>query len=243
MEWNDQGIVLSARRHGETSAIVTLLTAAHGVHAGLVRGGSSPKAGGALQPGNMVSATWRARLAEHLGAFKCELTRAFAAPLLDDPLRLAALSSACAVAEFSLPERHPYLSVYNALSALLEALEGDAWPSLYVRWELALLGDVGFGLDLESCAATGGNDQLAYVSPKSGRAVSVSAAEPYKKSLLPLPSFLLKEGAAGDAREVADGLKLTGHFLNRHVFAQKNCAEPPARSRLLRRLTRNTKNH
>ncbi len=238
MEWNDQGIVLSARRHGETSAIVTLLTLANGVHSGLVRGGASAKASGALQPGNKVSATWRARLAEHLGAYKCELTRAFAAPLLDDPPRLAALSSACAVAEAALPERHPYPAIYEGLSRLLEALEGDAWPALYVRWELALLGDVGFGLDLASCAATGRNDQLAYVSPNSGRAVSLSAGEPYKKSLLPLPSFLLEEGKAGDPKEVADGLKLTGHFLNRHVFAQKDRAEPPARSRLVQRLAR-----
>ena len=236
MEWIDDAIVLSARTHGEASAIVTLLTRHHGRHAGLVRGGSGKRMRGVLQPGNRVDARWRARLAEHLGTLTCELARAFAADLLDDPGRLAGLSAACAVAESVLPEREPHTVVFEGLLALLEALQSEAWPSLYVKWELGLLGDIGYGLDLSCCAATGVNDQLAYVSPKSGRAVSLAAGEPYRNVLLPLPPFLLATGAVGDADEVADGLRLVGYFLERHVFAQHDRQQPPARRRLVERL-------
>ena len=236
MEWTDDAIVLSARRHGEASAIVNVLTRGQGRHAGLVRGGAGKRARGILQPGNRVEARWRARLAEHLGTLTCELTRAFAADLLDDPLRLAALSSACAVAEATLPERAPQPAVFEGLLVFLEALSGEAWPSVYVRWELDLLADLGYGLDLTSCAATGVNDQLAYVSPKSGRAVSLSAGEPYRNALLPLPPFLLAEGGEGNARQVSDGLTLTGFFLERHAFAPQRGGLPAARHRLARRL-------
>ncbi|MEE9196423.1 MAG: DNA repair protein RecO [Alphaproteobacteria bacterium] len=236
MEWNDAGIVLSARKHGETSAILTLLTRAHGLHAGLVRGGAGKRARGVLQPGNRVHARWRARLSEHLGTFTCELTATFAAALLDDPPRLAGLSAACAVVEAALPERQPHAAVFDGLVAFLGALESDAWPSAYVKWELGLLRELGFGLDLSRCAATGQTDQLVYVSPKSGRAVSRAAGEPYKARLLPLPPFLLTEGEAGDAGQVADGMKLTGYFLERHVFGQRDRPPPPARLRLAGRL-------
>ncbi len=236
MEWNDAGIVLSARKHGETSAILTLLTRAHGLHAGLVRGGAGKRARGVLQPGNRVEARWRARLSEHLGTFTCELTATFAAALLDDPPRLAGLSAACAVVEAALPERQPHAAVFDGLVAFLGALGSDAWPSAYVKWELGLLRELGFGLDLSRCAATGQSDQLAYVSPKSGRAVSRPAAEPYKARLLPLPPFLLAEGKTGDAGQVADGLRLTGYFLDRHVFGQRDRPPPPARLRLAGRL-------
>lgn len=238
MEWNDAGIVLSARKHGETSAILTLLTRAHGLHVGLVRGGAGKRARGVLQPGNRVEARWRARLSEHLGTFTCELTATFAAALLDDPPRLAGLSAACAVVEAALPERQPHGAVFDGLAAFLGALGSDAWPSAYVKWELGLLRELGFGLDLSRCAATGQTDQLAYVSPKSGRAVSRAAAEPYKARLLPLPPFLLAEGEAGDAGQVADGLRLTGYFLERHVFGQHDRPPPPARLRLAGRLGR-----
>ncbi len=238
MEWSDAGIVLSARKHGETSAIVALLTRAHGVHAGLVRGGAGKRARGILQPGNRVQARWRARLSEHLGTFTCELTGAFAAALLDDPPRLAGLSAACAVVEAALPERQPHAAVFDGLVALLGALGTDAWPSAYVKWELGLLGELGFGLDLSRCAATGQSDHLAYVSPKSGRAVSLAAGEPYKARLLPLPAFLVAAGKTGDAGQVADGLKLTGYFLERHVFGQRDRPLPAARLRLAERLGR-----
>jgi DNA repair protein RecO (recombination protein O) len=236
MDWTDDGIVLSARRHGESSAIVTLLTAEHGRHGGLVRGGAGKRGRGLLQPGNQVRATWRARLAEHLGTYSCELSHGFAAHLLDDPQRLAGLSAACAVAEASLPERESFPAVYEGLLVFLSSLDGDAWPTVYVKWELGLLGELGFGLDLTQCAATGRNDELAFVSPKTGRAVSLSAAEPYRNLLLTLPPFLLADGQAGTFQEVADGLKLTGFFLERHVFGHRDRRLPAARARLAERL-------
>lgn len=241
MDWVDEGIILSGRRHGETSAIVSLLTRGHGRHAGLVRGGAGKSARGVLQPGNRVAARWRARLPEHLGALTCELTHAFAAAVLDDAGRLAALSAACAIAEAALPEREPHTAAFDDLLKLLEAIERDNWPAAYVRWELGLLAQLGFGLDMSECAATGRNDQLAYVSPRSGRAVSLAAGEPYRNKLLPLPAFLLSpEVTDAGAAEVADGLRLTGFFLERHVFAHEGRGMPAARRRLEERLRRRT---
>lgn len=237
MEWIDEGIVLSARGHGETSAIACLLTRSHGVHAGLVRGGRGKRYRGVLQPGNRLRVTWRARLSEHLGTYVAEMVHAYAAPFLNDPLRLAALSAACAVCEAALAEREPQARVFDGLAALLDSLTGEGGPSAYVKWELGLLAELGFGLDLSRCAATGGNDQLAYVSPKSGRAVSLSAGEPYKKSLLALPSFLL-DGGEGDPRSLADAMKLTGFFLERHAFGHHGGSIPPARRRLFERMLR-----
>jgi DNA repair protein RecO (recombination protein O) len=229
MEWSDEAIVLSARRHGESSAIVTLMTREHGRHAGLVRGGKRA----IVQPGNRVHAHWRARLAEHLGTFRCELTHAFAATLMDDPARLSGLSAACAMVEATMPERQQNEAVFDGLGAFLVALEGEAWPRAYVEWELGLLAEIGFGLDLSQCAATGGNDRLVYVSPKSGRAVSASAGEPYKDKLLALPAFLLPGGGPPSPAEVADGFRLTGYFLGRHVL---DGGLPAARRRLEARL-------
>lgn len=239
MEWVDEGVVLAVRKHGETSAVVTLLTRDHGRHAGLVRGGAGRGARGILQPGNHVAARWRARLPEHLGTLTCELSHAYAAAVLDDPDRLAVLTSACAVSETALPEREACGAIYDGLLALLGAIENGVWPVAYVRWELGLLSELGFGLDLSQCAATGRNDQLAYVSPKSGRAVSLAAGEPYKDKLLALPAFLIGGGNSGVAvTEVADGLGLIGYFLERHVFTQSGRAMPAARRRLEERLRR-----
>ncbi len=218
-----------------------LLTRDHGRHAGLVRGGAGRKARGIYQPGNRVAAIWRARLAEHLGNYSCELMASLAAGLLDDPVRLAGLASACALTETVLPEREPHPAVHDGLAALLADLDdaaGDgaaAWAQTYVRWELTLLAELGYGLDLSACAATGRNDELAWVSPKSGRAVSLSAGEPYRDRLLPLPSFLLAGGAAGPG-EIGQGLALTGHFFARHVFAPQGRRLPAARERLAARL-------
>ena len=231
MDWTDEGIVLSTRAHGETGLIAMLLTREHGRHAGLARG---QKLRAALQPGTQVQARWRARLADHLGSYALEPTGATAALLIDDPLRLAALSSACAVLEVALPEREAHPPVFDGMLALLATLTGDHWDAAYVQWEIGLLGALGFGLDLERCAASGRNDELAYVSPRSGRAVSLSAGEPYRERLLPLPGFLLGHGSA-DPAAVSQGLALTGHFLERSLFGQAHRPVPPARQRYVDR--------
>jgi DNA repair protein RecO (recombination protein O) len=237
MEWSEQGIVLSARRHGESSAILSLLTAGHGRHAGLVRGGTSRRQRGILEPGNLVAATWKARLEDHLGSFTVELARNPSAAWLDDPARLAALSSACTIADQTLPEREPSDEVFDGLTRLLAAMDGPGWAAVYVEWELALLGALGFGLDLSACAATGRNDALAYVSPRSGRAVSISAGEPYREKLLPLPRFLIAAEPAQPA-DIAAGLALTGFFLERHLFAPHQRRLPDPRGRLVERMRR-----
>ncbi len=236
MQWSDEGFVLSVRRHGETSAIVNLLTRNHGRHVGLVRGGASSRQRGTLQPGNLVAATWRARLEEHLGGFTIEPIRALAAGLLDRPGPLAALISVCALVEASLPEREEHPQLFEDMSSLMASLEGADWRVAYARWELSLLAEVGFGLDLSACAATGVNDNLTYVSPKSVRAVSASAGEPYRDRLLPLPRFLLGDAAA-DPEDLAAGLHLTGYFIERHILAPHGRPMPDARARLVEHAT------
>ena len=230
MEWHDDGIVLTARKHGESSSIVTLLTREHGRYAGLVRGGMGRRKRGLFQPGNRVRATWRARLAEHLGSYTCEMTGAgaVAAPFMDDRLRLAALSAICAVAEAALPERERHEPVYEGMSIFLNILDQDIWPTIYVKWEIGLLQELGFGLDLTRCAATGVTENLTYVSPKSARAVSAHAAEPYKHALLRLPRFLIDAKQAATWPDIFDGLRLTGFFLDRQVFAQTQASHTPA---------------
>jgi DNA repair protein RecO (recombination protein O) len=238
MEWRDTGFVLSTRRHGESALIVELLTAEHGRHAGLVRGGQSPRRRGLLQPGNLVAANWRGRLPEHLGSFECELVHAHAAPLLDDPDRLAALSAAAALLLAALPEREPHGDLYAAFAALLAALDSPGgWAEAYVIWECGLLAALGFGLDLGRCAATGSNQDLAYVSPRSGRAVSREAGRPYHDKLLPLPGFLWHAAPAA-AADIVAGLSLTGYFLLHHLLAPHDGRMPVARDRLLERMRR-----
>ncbi|MBC6439586.1 MAG: DNA repair protein RecO [Rhodospirillales bacterium] len=239
MDWQDSGIVLSARRHGESAAILNLLTHDHGRHAGLVRGGAGRRLKGVLQAGNLLSAQWRGRLSEHLGSYTVELERSAPASFLDDADRLACLASACAVAEQGLPERHPYPALHDGFLALLDSLAGDDahWDAVYVRWELGLLDVLGFGLDLGACAVTGRNDDLIHVSPRTGRAVSVSAGEPYRARLLPLPGFLAGRDLGGPD-DILDGLRLTGHFLERHLFAGDRVTIPPARERFVARLAR-----
>jgi DNA repair protein RecO (recombination protein O) len=240
MEWSEDGLVLAVRQHGESSAIITLLTREHGRHAGLVRGGASSRARGLYQSGNLVSAVWRGRLAEHLGNFHCELLRGYAGALLEDPFRLATLGAICAVAESALPEREPHPDVFGgalALIALLDAGEGAAPKAAcltaYVRWELALLRELGYGLDLSSCAVTGDSKDLAFVSPKSGRAVSSGAAGPWRDRLLALPAFLVTEDGLADADAIRQGLALTGWFLERYVYAPQGRRMPAARLRLV----------
>jgi DNA repair protein RecO (recombination protein O) len=237
MDWRDTGFVLTARRHGESALIVELLTETHGRHAGLVRGGQSPRRRALLQPGNLVAVTWRGRLPEHLGAYEVELLRPHAAVLIDEPNRLAALSSAAALIALALPEREPHGDVFQALGALIAALDSPRWPPDYVAWECTLLAALGFGLDLTACAATGVNDDLAYVSPRSGRAVSRSAGAPYHDKLLPLPGFLWREDVAEPADIIA-GLALTAHFLHHHLLEPQGRTLPEGRARLADRLRR-----
>ncbi len=239
MDWSDDGIVLSSRPHGETGAIVELLTRAHGRHLGLVRGGRSRRHRPILQQGNVVKARWRARLSEHLGAFEVELTDARAALVLDDPAALAGVGTLCALARL-LPERDPHRTLHDAAHVILDHLdEAGLWPGLLVRWELGLLEELGFGLDLSACAKTGGREGLIYVSPKSGRAVSREAGAPYAGKLLALPAFLGREGAAGFGLEdVLAGFALTGHFLEMHVLRPRGLEMPEPRERLIGRLAR-----
>lgn len=238
MEWHDIGFVIAARRHGESGAIVELLTRNHGRHAGLVRGGQSPRFRAVLQPGNEVAAIWRGRLSEHLGTIACELVRPHAAGLLDDPDRLAGLSAAAALIAAALPEREPQPEMFAALGELFEAIDSAAdWPVHYVGWERDLLAALGFGLDLGRCAVTGVVTDLAYVSPRTGRAVSRAAGLAYHDRLLILPRFLWCEGPA-DPREITLGLALTEHFLVQHVFAPQGRTLPAARARLAERMRR-----
>ena len=234
MEWSDEGVVLSVRHHGESGAVAELFTRAHGRHLGLVHGGRSRKLRPILQIGNHLDAAWKARLADNLGHFTLELRKGYAAQVMDDPAALAAMTSMASLVRL-LPERDPHPSLFEVTLFVLGFLEDRAvWPALVVRWELALLEELGYGLDLASCAATGKTADLVYVSPKSGRAVSAEAGEPYKDRLLPLPPFL----RAGATREVTgEGLKsgfaLTGHFLETRVLRPREMDLPEARSRLL----------
>lgn len=238
MEWTDEAFVLAARRHGEGAAVVQLLTLDHGRHAGLVHGGGSASKRAVVEPGNRVQASWRGRLPEHLGRLTLEVERPYAATLMDDPKRLAGLAAACAVAEIALPEREPHPALFQATAALFDSLAEtveDVWPAVYIRWELGLLRELGFGLDLTACAATGQTDDLVYVSPRTGRAVSREAGEPYREKLLRLPGFLVPNpdtqlSLAPD--DVRDGIRLTGFFLARHVFDPLNRPSPAARDRL-----------
>jgi DNA repair protein RecO (recombination protein O) len=240
MLWTDEGVLLTVRRHGESGAIVSVFTARHGRHAGLVRGGFGRRARPVYQQGNVLHITWRARLSEHLGAISGELKAPLAARLMSDPPRLGVLAAACALLEATLPERDPHPDLYVTVRALLEQLDHDrAWLEAYVRFELALLAELGFGLDLSRCAVTGTSEDLIYVSPSSGRAVSRSGAGRYADRLLALPPFLLGHASA-DASQLTAGLRLTGAFLRRHLFDASDRPLPEARDRLLVRLARST---
>jgi DNA repair protein RecO (recombination protein O) len=236
MEWSDDAIVLAVRAHGETSAIVETLTRTHGRHAGLVRGGASRRMRAILQPGNTLHAHWRARLSEHLGNFAVEVSAARAGTMIEERHALAGLNAFTSVAGAALPEREPHEPVYAAGEILLDAMmDGDFahWAPLYVRWEAGLLHELGFGLDLSHCAATGGVDDLVYVSPKSGRAVSRAAGDAYATRLFALPPFLLgSQNASPTPGDIAAGLKLTEHFLLERVLRPHGRAMPAARHRL-----------
>ena len=238
MEWRDEGVVIAVRRHGESAAIAELFTAGHGRHAGVVRGGAGRRMAPLMQPGAQLQATWRARLEDHLGVFTVEPLRSRAG-LLADRDALAGLNAVCALLHFALPEREAHPTLYARTMTVLEMMEGsELWPLAYLRWEMALLEDLGYGLDLSRCAVTGAAGGLVHVSPKSGRAVSAEGAGPWAERLLPLPPEMLGEGA-GALPGVLAGLRTTGHFLSAWLApAIGERPVPEARARLMDRLAR-----
>ena len=237
MEFEDDAYVLSARPFGETGAIVELITRLHGKYAAHVAGAASRRMKPFLQAGARVSLRYRARTSEQLGAASLEPVGEGPSALFDDALALAGLSAAAAVAAGALPEREPHPGAFLGLEAFIAALaQPDIWPAVYVRFEAGLLADLGFGLDLSRCAVTGSPDDLVYVSPRTGRAVSAAAGDAYKDRLLALPPFLLSSQGGLGAGDIAAGLAITAHFLQRFVFAPLNRPLPPARLWLCDRL-------
>lgn len=219
MDWRDEGMILSARNHGETAVIVEVFTAKHGRHAGVVRGGNSRKMRPVLQPGNQVSLDWSARLETHLGSYRIEPMHARTALVMDNRLALEGLNTMTAILGHVLPEREAMDHFYDQTIALADDLGQPHWPASYARWECALLAHLGFALELGACAATGAQDDLRYVSPKSGRAVSKAGAGEWADRLLPLPAFLIEQGPDPAPAEVSDALRMTGYFLRHHVAA------------------------
>ena len=243
-DWSDSAMILSVRPHGENSALVNVLTREYGRRAGLVRGGQSKSMRGTLQPGNMVKVEWRARLESHLGTMKTEMVAPHASALMEDPLHLAGLSSICAIIEGCVPEREPCPPVFDASGALIGLMTSDAidaaWLAGFVRWEVEMLGVAGYALDLSRCAVTGDREGLAYVSPRTGAAVTVAGAGVHKPKLLALPQFLGgidAEGRGEDEKTVEhdlmDGMELTRHFLEGKVFGSHNLPLPQARDRFM----------
>lgn len=241
MEWTDDGIILGVRRHGESGAIVELLTASHGRHLGLVRGGASRRHAAALQPGNAVRATWRARLDEHLGSYAMEVTQARAGALMEKAHAVYALGHLSALVRL-LPERDPHDGLFTLLDATMTRLDEPGLAGMMVaRFELVMLAELGFGLELDRCAATGGRNDLLYVSPKTGRAVSASAGEPWRDRLFALPFFLIGDVAETPRRaEIEAAFALTGHFLARDAFEPRGLPLPETRAAFLAALMRET---
>lgn len=230
MQWQDEGIIIGVRRHGETSVVAELMTRERGRHMGLVRGGRSRSMQPVLQPGNRVEAVWRARLDEHLGDFKLEPLQLRAARLMESATALYGVQAMGALLRL-LPERDPHPHLYEALDAILDNMDDPGGAGqLFVRFELAVLNDLGFGLDLGECAATGLRENLIYVSPKSGRAVSRDAGAPWANRMLPLPGFLASaQVSAIEPDEMADAFRLSGFFLHRHVYEPRGIQENAAR--------------
>lgn len=240
MEWREEGVLIARRRHGENAAIIEVFTEGHGRHAGIVRGGAGRKLAPVLQPGTQVDVAWRARLEDHLGAFTVEPVASRAANLMGDRKTLAGLNALTAILSFALPEREAHAELYHRTLAVLDMMgESAFWPLAYVRWELFLLEELGFGLDLGRCAVTDRSDNLVFVSPKSGRAVSRVGAGEWAAKMLPLSPALIGEGE-GAPDDIRDALLVTGHFLQHRVAASiGNRPLPEARARLVDLLSRN----
>ena len=239
MEWRDEGIILGTRKHGETSVILEVMTRAHGRHLGMVRGGRSRRMQPLLQLGNRVDLVWRARLDEHMGLYQVEPVELHAARLFDSACAVFGLQTIAAHLRL-LPERDPHETLFETLALLLEHLDEPASAGeLVVRFELLVLDELGFGLDLSQCAATGRRDDLAYVSPKSGRAVSREAGQPWADRMLALPAFLRHgSGLRADLAAMEDGFRVTGFFLDRHVYEPRGMEAPEARAGFLAALRR-----
>lgn len=234
-QWQDRGIVLAVRPHGESGAVVSVLTENYGRHAGYFRGAHSAKNRGSLEPGNLADIRWQSRIAENLGTFSIELAQSYAPRVMNDPLRLAALQSACALCDQSLPEREGHPGLFHGFVALLETLESEHWGAAYVMWEIALLRELGFSLELTRCAGGGDASRLYWVSPKTGRAVSEEKGKPYMEKLLPMPAFLKPGGGSDAPEEVHIGLKMTGYFFEHWAFAHHTTGVPEARLRFQER--------
>ncbi len=237
MEFQDQGIIISLRKYGEYDAVIDVMTAEHGRHAGLVKGGMGRRKRGSLQPGNEVLLNWRGRLESQLGVYNAELRNARSAAFLDYPEKLGILNSICSILSVCLAERELHRPLYDGLQILLDTLEHvgpapEEWGALLVQWEVGLLAELGFGLDLSCCAATGVMDNLVYVSPKSGRAVSGDAGKPYHGKMLALPQFLIKDAEITE-QDIRDGLALSEFFLERYVLHPHNKKIPQARRMLM----------
>jgi DNA repair protein RecO (recombination protein O) len=239
MEWRDEGIILCTRRHSETSAILEVMTGAHGRHLGLVRGGRGRRMQPLLQPGNRVELHWRARLDEHLGLYQVEPLELNAARLFDSAVAVFGLQTLAAHLRL-LPERDPHRTLYETLGLVIGHLEDPVSAAeLLIRFELLVLDELGFGLDLSQCAATGSRDDRAYVSPKTGRAISRSAGSPWQDRLLSLPAFLQRgAGRRGSPAEIEAAFRLTGFFFGRHVYEARGIEPPQARAAFLSALSR-----
>lgn len=237
-EWQDQALVLSARSHGEGGAVVSVLTEHYGRHAGYVRGARSSRMRGIIEPGNLVGVNWRARIADSLGTFQIEQEQNLTAGLMGDSLKLGAVMSACALCDAAMPERETHPGLFYGLQALFEAMDSEIWGAAYVTWEVALLKELGFGLNLTRCAGGGDDMDLYYVSPKSGHAVSKAAGAPYKEKLLPLPGFMRPDKSDITDESVYDGLILTGYFMEHWVFNHHTKGVPEARLQFQQRFQR-----
>ena len=240
MEWQDDAIVLSAIRFGEHDALLEVMTPNHGRSRGFVKAGMSRRNKAVLQPGNKLAVSWRSRLETNLGRFQVELVHSPLGYLISDPARMAALAAVSAVIQSTMPERQVHAGVFEALDGFIKLLEAEdgslaVWGAALARIELGVLAELGYGLDLSECAATGSRDNLVYVSPKSGRAVSAEGGAPYKGRLLDLPAYLLGEGELS-ADTAQQGLRLTGFFLERNVWIVAGNGQPDARERLVARL-------
>ncbi len=239
IEWRDEGVLLSVRKHGETAVIAEVFTEAHGRHAGVVRGGTSRKMAPVLQPGGQVQVVWKARLEDHLGSYTVEPVRSRAAGVMNDPLAMAGMNAALGLLKFALPERAAHGALYETSVMLCDLIcATEAWPLAYLRWEIQLLEELGFGLDLYRCALTGETQGLQFVSPKTGRAVANHAAGEWKNRLLPLPACMVGDGPSANG-DIAEGLRTTGHFLEKWVApAMGDTPLPDARRRFVERLLR-----